>query len=79
MQLTGTVSDFDDVGGFGLIAADEGGELLPFNARVLPASVRDDIEVGSRVRFSRMSSGAATRAIEVALMGDWSDERHSQM
>jgi hypothetical protein len=77
MRVTGTVSDFDAVGGLGLIIADDCDDFLPFNARGMPAALRRHIEVGSRVRFRRQDSQPAARAIEVIPLGDRKDDSTS--
>jgi cold shock CspA family protein len=64
VTLTGTVSDFDSEGLFGLIITDDGC-LLPFNLRETPAALQRRLEVGTRVKFTRHTSEPTTRAIEV--------------
>jgi cold shock CspA family protein len=71
MRVTGTVSDLDTVGGFGLIIADDGGDVVLFSVQGIAAALRTHIEVGSRVRFSRQNSEPAARAVEITSMGDW--------
>jgi hypothetical protein len=61
---TGTISDFDGVGLFGLIVADDGGFVL-FNLWETPPPLREQFRVGTRVRFSRPPSGDAARAVEL--------------
>ena len=65
MTLTGTITDFDNAGLFGLILADDG-FFLPFNLRETPAALRGRFEVGTRVRFGTGPSGPTMRAIELA-------------
>jgi hypothetical protein len=62
---TGTVSDFDRAGLFGLIIADDG-RLLPFNLRETPPALRSCFEIGARVRFTRRAAEPTARAVEVA-------------
>jgi hypothetical protein len=69
MQVTGTVSDFDAAGGFGLITADDG-ELLPFSVRDMPPVLQDNMGVGTRVRFSRQDAEPAARAIQIVIVKD---------
>jgi hypothetical protein len=64
VTLTGTVTDFDREGLFGLIRTDDGC-LLPFNLRETPPALRRRFEVGTRVKFTRHTSEPTTRAIEV--------------
>jgi hypothetical protein len=71
MTSTGTVSDFDKAGLFGLIIADDG-RLLPFNLRETPPAQRGRFDIGTRVRFSRRAAEPTARAVEVAPI----DERY---
>lgn len=61
---TGTVSDFDPVGRFGLIIADDGGFLL-FNLLGTPPALRRRFEIGMRVRFTTDACEPAARAVAV--------------
>jgi hypothetical protein len=61
---TGTVSDFDRIGFFGLIVADEG-DFLPFNVRDAPRALQGRVGIGTRVRFERRTSDATARAVDV--------------
>jgi cold shock CspA family protein len=61
---TGTVSDFDRSGSFGLIVADEG-DFLPFNIRDAPQALRRCVEIGTRVRFERRTLDSTARAVDV--------------
>jgi cold shock CspA family protein len=72
MTFTGTVSDFDRAGLFGLIIADDGGLLL-FNLRETPPELRSRVEIGSRVRFTWHASEPTARAVEVAPIDEWND------
>lgn len=65
MTCTGTVSDFDKAGLFGLIIEDDGG-LLPFNLREAPPALRRQFEVGMRVRFTKRASEPTARAVDLA-------------
>ncbi len=69
MALTGTVSDFDKAGQFGLIAADDG-RLLLFNVRETPAALRNRFEIGTRVRINKHTEEPIARAVEVAPIDD---------
>jgi len=71
MTFTGTVSDFDRAGLFGLIDADDGGVLV-FNLRDTPPALRS-FGIGKRVRFSKCASEPAARAVEVAPIEEWND------
>jgi len=64
MALTGTITDFDNAGLFGLILADEG-VFFPFNLRETAPALRKQFEVGTRVHFSTRASGPTIRAIEL--------------
>jgi cold shock CspA family protein len=76
MTCTGTVSDFDRAGLFGLIIADDGGFLL-FNLRETPPEMRSRFETGTRVRFARQASEPAERAVELAPIVGSHDSRPS--
>jgi hypothetical protein len=65
MTCTGTVSDFDKAGLFGLIMADDGGFLL-FNLRETSPALRSRFDIGTRVRFTKQASEPTARAIELA-------------
>jgi hypothetical protein len=65
MVSTGTVSDFDGAGLFGLIIADDG-RLLPFNLRGTPPALRSRFRIGTRVRFTGSAAAPTARAVEVA-------------
>jgi len=72
LTSTGTVSDFDRAGLFGLIIADDGGVLL-FNLRETPLALRSRFEIGRRVRFTKHESEPAARAVAVAPIDEWND------
>jgi hypothetical protein len=74
MALTGTISDFDKAGLFGLITADDG-RLLLFNLLGTAPSVRSRFEVGTRVRITRHALEPAARALEVAPIDEWNNTR----
>ncbi len=69
MRATGTVSDFDSTGGFGLIVADDG-ELLPFSVAAAPPALRRRFGVGTRVAFQMRCSQPSARAVEVVPIVD---------
>jgi len=50
VKLTGTASDFDSDGPFGLIDADDG-RVLVFNLSATPWAIRPRCRIGIRVRF----------------------------
>ena len=58
---TGTISDFDTDGLFGLIAADDG-RLMIFNVRGVTPPISDQFRVGARVDFVEQKGGATPRA-----------------
>jgi cold shock CspA family protein len=60
-MLTGTISDFDTDGLFGLIAADDG-RLMIFNLRGVTPPLRDQFRVGARVEFVEQKGSLAPRA-----------------
>lgn len=64
MTLRGTISDFDEVGQFGLIIADDD-SLLFFNLRETPAELHNRFQIGTRVEIARHALGPTPRAIEV--------------
>jgi len=60
-MLTGTISDFDKDGLFGLIDADDG-RLILFNLRGMEPLIRDLFDVGTRVEFAAQIGNLAPRA-----------------
>ena len=60
-MLTGTISDFDTKGFFGLIDADDG-RLVLFNLRGVNSLLRDRFKVGTRVEFVEQSGSPMPRA-----------------
>ena len=64
MKLTGTVSDLDEGGLFGLIIADDG-RLLVFNLRKTPPVQRHLFQVGTRVEFTKEVCEPGARAVEL--------------
>jgi hypothetical protein len=72
MTSTGTVSDFDRAGLFGLVIADDGA-LLPFNLREIPPALRVRFLIGARVRFTRKAAEPTARAVELAPLEALSD------
>jgi hypothetical protein len=65
MTCTGTVSDFDRAGLFGLVVADDGA-LLPFSLRETPPALRGRFMIGARVRFTKQAAEPTARAVELA-------------
>lgn len=63
---TGTVSDFDLDGLFGVIDADDGGLLL-FNLSAAPAGLRERFHVGVRVTFE-LEAARSSRAVALRPM-----------
>jgi hypothetical protein len=63
-MLTGTVSDFDSDGLFGLINADDG-RLSLFNLRGTPPRFRELCRIGTRVGFREQECSSATRAVSL--------------
>jgi hypothetical protein len=60
-MLTGTISDFDTVGLFGVIDADDG-RLILFNLRDIGPQLREQFTVGTRVKFIERGGESAPRA-----------------
>jgi len=60
-KATGTITDLDDGGHFGVIDADDG-RLVLFNLRGIDPSLYDRFKVGSRVEFVAEESELAPRA-----------------
>jgi hypothetical protein len=67
VTYTGTVSDFDGAGLFGLIIVDDGG-FVPFNLRETPFALQGRFQVGTRVRFRKQASEPTERAVELVLI-----------
>jgi hypothetical protein len=74
MAYTGTISDFDRAGLFGLITTDDGG-LLPFNLRGISPAMRSRFGIGTRVRITKLASEPTARAVEVVPMDEWNDRQ----
>ena len=64
-MLTGTISDFDPDGLFGVIDADDG-HLVLFNLRTVETAFRDQLKVGTRVSFDERAGEVAPRAIALS-------------
>ncbi len=64
---TGTISDFDPNGQYGLIDADDGGLVL-FNLRGVEPLLRDAFGIGTRVKFVEQGAIPAPRAVALALL-----------
>jgi mono/diheme cytochrome c family protein len=60
-MLTGTISDFDAEGLFGVIDADDG-RLILFNLRDIRPRLRERFTVGARVKFIERGGESAPRA-----------------
>ncbi len=52
--MTGTVTEFDDDAGLGVITADEDGGAFPFHCTAIADGTRT-IAVGTRVQFERQA------------------------
>jgi cold shock CspA family protein len=63
-MLTGTISDFDADGQFGVIDADDG-QLILFNLWNIEPRLRVPFEIGARVAFVAESGKLAPRAVEL--------------
>lgn len=64
-MLTGTISDFDSEGLFGVIDADDG-RLVLFNLRTIDAALRDQFRIGTRVEFAEQRGELAPRALAIS-------------
>ena len=64
VTLTGTVSDFDKDGLFGLIIADDGC-LLPFSLHETAPALRGRFGIGTRVKFIKHALRPTARAVEL--------------
>jgi len=64
-MLTGTISDFDSVGLFGVIEADDG-RLILFNLRGIGPIFREQFTVGARVKFTEQRGDLGPRASALA-------------
>jgi cold shock CspA family protein len=64
-MLTGTISDYDADGQFGVIDADDG-RLFLFNLSSVKARHRDPPEVGIRVTFAEQNGRVAPHAVELS-------------
>jgi cold shock CspA family protein len=71
VELTGTVSEFDETGHFGVIDADDGRVLL-FNLAATPPDLRRLFRIGTRVTFDSMSSRSG-RAFASLPIGEGSE------
>ena len=64
-MLTGTISDLDPEGLFGVIDADDG-RLVLFNLKGLDCPEKDGFKVGTRVEFVERSGDVAPRALSLS-------------
>jgi hypothetical protein len=67
-MLTGTVSDFDNDGLFGVIDADDG-RLLLFNLRGTPPPLHELFRIGTRVQFVERAAPPVPRAVSLVPLG----------
>ena len=67
-MLTGTISDFDPQGLFGVIYADNGRFYL-FNLRDTPRALHDRFTVGRRLEFMELSGCRVPRAGHLLPLG----------
>jgi cold shock CspA family protein len=79
-MLTGTISDYDAHGLFGLIDADDG-RLVLFNLQDVKPPARDQFHVGTRVEFVEQTGSLAPRASNLSATstsrGDFPKGKHS--
>jgi hypothetical protein len=61
IMLTGTISDLDTDGLFGLICSDDG-RVMVFNLHGMQSPLRDQFTVGTRVEFVEQNGMPAQRA-----------------
>jgi cold shock CspA family protein len=64
---TGTISDYDIDGQYGLIDADDG-QFVLFNLRNVEPSLRGLFRVGRRVEFVEQKETVAPRALALTLL-----------
>ncbi|HVW69096.1 MAG TPA: hypothetical protein VHB68_08970 [Steroidobacteraceae bacterium] len=64
-RLTGTISDLDPQGLFGVIDADDG-RLVLFNLNSVEPCSREAFQVGTRVGFLEQPDGLAPRALALS-------------
>lgn len=64
---TGTISDFDSDGQYGLIAADDG-QMVLFNLWAIEQPLRDAFRIGARVEFASRTGAPAPRALGLTLV-----------
>ncbi len=64
---TGTITDLDAEGQFGVIEADDG-QFLLFNLRGIDAALRHRFHCGARVQFIGERSGLAPRACALSIL-----------
>ena len=62
---TGTISDFDADGLFGVIDSDDG-RLILFNLRATDAASRGQFKIGTRVEFTEQCEEVAPRALTIS-------------
>jgi cold shock CspA family protein len=74
-EATGTISDFDEVGAFGVIDSDDGRMVL-FNLEGIPASQHRCFRVGTRVQFMAHESTPAPRAVDLKIVKAPSKRSH---
>ena len=74
-KASGTISDFDEEGAFGVIDSDDGSMVL-FNLRGVPASQHRCFKVGTRVQFKAQESTPAPRAIGLKVVKAPSQRSH---
>lgn len=64
---SGTISDFDPNGQYGLIDADDG-QLVLFNLQSVAPPLRDAFGIGARVEFVEEDGAPAPRAVALTLL-----------
>ena len=64
-MLTGTISDLDSDGLFGVIEADDG-RLVLFNLHGMDCGTQTGFQVGTRVEFVERLGGVAPRALALS-------------
>jgi cold shock CspA family protein len=72
---TGTISDFDEAGEFGVIDSDDGRMLL-FNLKNVPPSEHQRFTVGTRVQFEAHENPLAPRAVGLKVVKATPQRRH---
>jgi cold shock CspA family protein len=72
---TGTISEFDETGEFGVIDSDDG-QMVLFNLKNVPESQHRRFRVGTRVQFQAQETTLAPRASDLKIVKAGPQPRH---